>query len=319
MDRDQLNPAQCEVVDDLMQLGVERPTFRPQLRAELRDLLESSLADLVRPPGIGERTWVNKSALAQVLACEAYYASEAGSGFPGWNRKTARGSVVHKALELSVSMRDMVPPLVLVDHALDSLQADDRSLSTWLVNANPLEIAELRAAANDTVAKFFECWPPLLRAWSPRSETQIGVDLCDQSIRLTAKTDLVLGIAAGMEARALVVDLKTADPYPAHVDDLRFYALVHTLRLGVPPFRVASYYLDTASFHAEDVNEELLFAAARRVTDGVRKIAELERGVRAATITEGQQCRWCELRVSCDGASRWAAAHGLDDPRDEHD
>ena len=319
MDREQLNPAQSEVVDDLMQLGVERPTFRPQLRAELRELLESALADLVRPPGMGERTWVNKAALAQVLACEAYYASEAGSGFPGWNKKTARGSVVHKALELSVAMREPVPPLVLVDHALDSLQADDRSLSAWLVDANPLEVAELRAAANDTVAKFFECWPTLQRGWSPRSETQIGVDLCDQAVKLTAKVDLVLGIANGMEARALVVDLKTGDAYPAHVDDLRFYALVHTLRVGVPPFRVASYYLDTASFHAEDVTEELLFAAARRAADGVRKITDLERGVREATITEGRQCSWCDLRASCEGASRWAAAHGFDDPREERD
>jgi hypothetical protein len=289
-----------------MQFGVARPTFRPQLRAELRDLLESSLADLVRPPGVGDRTWVNKATLAQVLACEAYYASEAGSGFPGWNKKTARGSVVHKALELSVALRDPLPPLVLVDHALDSLRADDRSLSSWLVDANPLDVAELRAAANDTVAKFFECWPPLLRAWSPRSETQVGVDLCDQSIRLTAKVDLVLGIAQGMEAHSLVVDLKTGDGYPAHVDDLRFYALVHTLRVGVPPFRVASYYLDTAAFHAEDVTEELLFVAARRAVDGVRRMTELERGVR-------------ELRTSCDGASRWAAAHGSDDPREERD
>src|SRR5260370_716587 len=61
MDREHLNPAQCEVVDDLMQFGAERPTFRHQLRAELRDLLESSLAEIVRPPGIGERTWVNKA------------------------------------------------------------------------------------------------------------------------------------------------------------------------------------------------------------------------------------------------------------------
>jgi hypothetical protein len=180
-------------------------------------------------------------------------------------------------------------------------------------------VAELRSAANDTVAKFFECWPPLQRSWSPRSETQIGVDLCDKSVRLTAKVDLVLGIAKGMEAHALVIDLKTGDGYPAHVDDLRFYALVHTLRLGVPPFRVASYYLDTATFHAEDVTDELLFAAARRAADGVRKITDLERGVREATITEGRQCGWCDLRASCDGASRWAAAHGYDDPREERD
>ena len=307
MDRQRLSPAQLEVVDHLMALGGERPTFRRELRGELRALLETQIADLTRPPGIADTTRVNKGGLSQLHACEAHFVSQAHSGFD-WNARNARGTVVHKALELSVSFGDSAPPPgALVEHALASLKADDRSLSDWLNEADPFDVAELRAAANETVAKFFECWPPLLRAWSPRSETTIATDLCGDTVRLTARVDLVLGTGNGMEARALVVDLKTGEPRANHLDDLRFYALVHTLRLGVPPFRVASYYLDTATFHAEDVTEDLLVGAARRVAEACRRILELEAGLRAPTITPGPQCSWCQLNDSCDGAARWQA------------
>lgn len=314
MERSALSPAQLEVVDDLMAWGQPRPSFRPGLRAELRELLETSVADLIRPPGTEGATWVSKQALAQIHACESWYLSESTTGFPGWNVRTARGTVVHKAIELSVAMRAPASPMALVDHAVDSLSNDDsrQSPKPWLDRATPLELAELRSAANDTVSKFLECWPPLQSSWWPRSETGIGVDICDGNITLRAKVDLVLGKAAGQEARALVVDFKTGRPYANHLDDLRFYALVQTLRLGVPPFRVASYYLDTATFRSEDVDDDLLASAARRVVGGVRKILEVQRGTRGASITEGPQCGWCELRADCEGAIRWTAARGLD-------
>src|SRR5690348_12269981 len=132
--------------------------------------------------------------------------------------------------------------------------------------------------------------------------------MCGDTVRLSAKVDLMLGAASGMEARALVIDLKTGDPYRNHLDDLRFYALLHTLRLGVPPFRVASYYLDSATFHPEDITEDVLFGAARRVAEGARRILELESGVKAPTITEGPPCAWCQLRSTCEGGVRWDTA-----------
>jgi hypothetical protein len=131
---------------------------------------------------------------------------------------------------------------------------------------------------------------------------------------LRGKVDLVLGQARGDEARALVVDLKTGRPYPSHLDDLRFYALVQTLRVGVPPFRVASYYLDTASFHVEDVTADTLAIAVRRTVDGVRKLVELRAG-RAPTITPGPACSWCRLATSCDGARRWREGQDDDERR----
>ena len=311
MDRDALTPAQLRVVDELMALGQERPVFERDLAVRLRDQLEAGLAPAAEKLAPEELPWVNKDRLAKVHACEAHFLAE--TDFE-WTARTARGSVVHKALELSVTLGDDAVPLELVDHAIETLKDDDRRASPgpWLADAPALDIAELRSSANDVVAKFFECWPPLQAKWIPRTETGIGVPLLDEKVMLWAKVDLLLGKPQGQQARTLVVDFKTRGKYARHLDDLRFYALVQAVRLGVPPFRVASYYLDTADFHVEDVDEDVLQSTVRRVIAGVTKMIELRAGTREPTITEGPQCSWCQLRDTCEGAVRWRA-RALDD------
>ena len=132
---------------------------------------------------------------------------------------------------------------------------------------------------------------------------------------LWGKVDLVLGVARGDEARSLIVDLKTGRSYPGHLDDLRFYALVQTLRIGVPPFRVASYYLDTATFHAEDVTAEMLAVAVRRTVDGAVKMARLLDPATPAALSPGPTCTWCTLRTTCEGPASYQASRA--DPDDD--
>lgn len=304
-----LTPAQRRVIVELMGQGQVRPRFGPDVAESLRGELEETLAPLVGATH-DEVLWVKKGALSQVHACEAHHQAESAEPFR-WNARTARGTVAHRALELSVSTGGRLPPLELVDHAISSLGADDPrgTLRPWLAEASALEVADVRSGANEVVAKFVECWPPLKPAWVPRTETAIGAPLCADRVLLWGKVDLVLGQARGSEARALVVDLKTGRPYPSHLDDLRFYALVQALRVGVPPFRVASYYLDTASFHVEDVTADTLAIAVRRTVDGVRKLIEL-RGGRPPTITPGPACSWCRLAPSCDGPRLWRDGRG---------
>jgi hypothetical protein len=302
-----LNPAQNRVVVGLMAMGRPRPRFDPDLGGALRNRLEQALAPVAEDLG-DEQLWVRKHDLARVHACEGHFLAD--KDVFGWNARTATGTVVHKALELSVSGRGDAHPLDLVDHAMETLAADDhaRSPSPYLRSAPELDLAELRARANEVVAKFLECWPPLLPAWSPRTETGIGAELCAGRVVLWGKVDLALGRAAGNEARVLLVDRKTGRSHGGHADDLRFYALVQTLRVGVPPFRVASYYLDTATFHAEDVTTEVLEISVRRVVDGVGKIARLRHPGAAATLSAGPACGFCAAREACDGAAAYRAA-----------
>ena len=73
----------------------------------------------------------------------------------------------------------------------------------------------------------------------------------------------------------MIIDLKTGRPAHRHREDLRFYALVETLRTGVPPRKLASFYLDVGQPVIEDVTPAVLRTAVRRTLDGVNALIEL--------------------------------------------
>ncbi len=305
VDRDQLTPAQIDVVDDLLAFGQPRPTFADDLAVRLVDLLEDGLAAVFERLGPMELV-VNKGALAQVHACETHHLAENDRPFE-WTVASCRGTISHRALELSVFRPGRVSPLELVDEAINRLleSGEDWTPRDFLRGASPAEIAEVRGGASDVVTKFQECFPPLAASWRPRLESSCKVELGASQVTLRSKVDLALGRPVGYEARVLIVDVKTGRPYPTHLDDLRFYALLETLRSKVPPFRVASYYLESARWQAEDITEELLVVAARRVIAGVTKLADIRLGIRPPTTTPGPACTYCRERDTCPGAQEW--------------
>ena len=73
---------------------------------------------------------------------------------------------------------------------------------------------------------------------------------------------------------------------------MRFYALVMTLRFGVPPYRAASLFLESGTWQAEDVTEEILMHAADRAISAARAAAALTNG-RSPELTPGIFCCWC--------------------------
>jgi hypothetical protein len=298
---DELNPAQQRVVEGLMAAGMPRPSFAPDLSVRLRDRLEDALSSFGTRLGVGEM-WISKARLQRVLSCEAHDQSEQSAAFE-WSPSTARGTVVHRAIEVLVNLPPDSPPLDAVDGALRQLGREGR-LSEWLSDLDAGDRAALRAKAGSVMSAFAECWPPLPNKWRPRAEQPMRIALCDERILLSGTVDLALGKALDHgTAGVLVVDFKTGNPHPRHFDDLRYYALLHTLRLGVPPFRVASYYLERADWHHEDVTEELLDIAVERVVDGTTRLCELHIGDRQPKLASGPQCRWCRLRDTCDEAA----------------
>jgi hypothetical protein len=300
-----LNPAQERVLRELMGQGEERPSFDRGLAPELRADLRRALADVdERLELAGVELHVSKGGLARIHQCERHWANPDFE----WGPATAKGWVAHKAIELGVFATAERAPRDLVDMALDR-QLDERDgLGEWLLAAPPEDVAELRAEATNLVTSFEECFPRLKAAWRPRTEApakhRIG------QVLLRARVDLALGRSEGDRAGMLIVDFKTGRPYAAHMDDLRFYALVETLRIGVPPFRVASYYLDSATWHAEDITTDILALTVRRVGDGAHKMAELELHEREATFSPGPPCRWCSVRTTCEGPALLAGQSG---------
>jgi RecB family exonuclease len=271
------------------------------LGPELRARLEEGIGPLVADRQPEQPLYLAKRRLAQVHACEGWLVADRGTPF-AWSVAAARGTVAHKAVELAVTLRGNPSPLDLVELAIDRLiDSRDRGVSSWLLDAPAADVAEVRGAAADWIAKFQDTFPTLRRAWRPRVESALTVDLCGGRVILRGRVDLALGRAVGTTARVLIVDFKTGLPQPVHAEDLRFYALLEAIRVGVPPYRLATFSLDSGSWVAEDIDEAVLASAVRRTIDATAKLVALDEGA-APALRAGPFCRWCPAAAHCPAA-----------------
>lgn len=291
-----LNPAQQQLIDLLGKADTEPEPFPTEVAVGLRAELEEATAPLLGDLA-GERLFVSKSALAGIHGCEAQHVASRKSF--EWSIPTVRGTVAHRAIELSVHWRGDRAPGELVDEALARLANDDFGPAGFLQALTEGDRAQLRGEATDLTAKFLECFPPLKDSWWARSEASVKHEVHDGLIILSGRPDLTLGRPKGTTPTKVLLDLKTGFRSPAHRDDLRFYALVETLRMQVPPRKVATYYVDEARPEAEDVTEAHLRAALRRAIDGIHKLVEVLHAGREPDRRPGPPCRWCPARTTC--------------------
>lgn len=306
---EEYNPAQTAVVKLLGAPKDQRPSFDPNLRDELRSQLEERLEPLVPAIKSGrlddDVVYLSKYRLTQVLGCERKFLAELAEPFQ-WSPPMARGTITHKAIELSVHWRGDTAPLTLVDEALASLCNADRSIADYLQRIDESERAELRATAAASLTQFQECFPALKAPWRPATDSPIRAELHEGLIVLSGKPDLTLGQPTGTVAGKVIIDFKTGKFSPAHREDLRFYALLEALRI-LPPRLLATYYLDQGRFHAEDVTHDLLLSAAERVIDGADRFVALTSRGREPTVTPGPACTWCPIQLDCDEGTTYLA------------
>jgi len=306
----ELNPAQQQVLDLLGAVGPDRPQFDAGLRHELRAELEHGLEPVVEHLPDGESLFVSKHKLSQVHGCEARYVAEEKADF-SWSVPTARGSISHRAIELGVWWKGEPVPGDLVEETMARLSQGNDSLGDWLRTCGELDRAELRGQATERVTTFFECFPPLKAKWRPVLEGKVRVELFDARVVLSGKTDLALGQADGTTAGKVLIDFKTGGFSPAHIDDLRFYALLETLKIGTPPRLLASYYLEAGQPHPEQVTIGLLEATLARTIDGVTGMVELLHQDREPRFRSGPSCRWCPMLEHCEIGTAYVSG---DDP-----
>ncbi len=307
----ELNLAQQEVVALLGASGSERPTFDADLAPSLRRELERGLAPVVAELADDEDLYVKKFDLASIHGCEVKYLADRQLAFE-WSIPKARGTIVHKAIQVGVSWKGEPNPAELVDEAVARAMQGTDGLGDWLRTRDDFDRADLTSQVTERVTSFFECFPPLKASWRPNLEFPIRAELFDRRVVLIGKPDLSLGVARGTTAGKVIIDFKTGGFSPTHLDDLRFYALLDTLKVGTPPRLVASYYLDAGRTQAEPITEALLEAAVARTVDGVTRFAELEEvahgraepadaGVAKRT---GPACRWCPALPDCAEGTR---------------
>ena len=297
---------------------VQRHTLGLLRRAEPvvfdADFVASLIADVTDAVAefaerLGDTTlWVSKHRISTALSCEAHHLLDDDFA---WSPAVAGGQIAHRSIQLMLNWRGDPVPADLVDEAIERCADEDRSLGAWVAGLSEADRADLAGRAVEKVTKFQECFPPLDRRARPITESAVRWPV-DGPIVLAGKVDLVMGRAEGSESRKVIVDLKTGGVVPRHREDLRFYALVETLRTRVPPRKLASFYLDAGEPVVEDVTEHVLTAAMRRTLDAINTEIELQVEGRAPVKRPGPTCRWCPLSTECDEGT--AYLRGLDEP-----
>jgi hypothetical protein len=267
----QMTAPQRRTLEQLIGVG-ERPLFPADLRQRLVDRIE----DAVRGLELREPLWLGKEKVTDHGRCEGkFQASILGEGPPfEHNARSAVGVLLHRAIEVEVGSRDDLDPRAVAVRAADRLvESEARFAEYW----RTLSVAEHDEVLMDVVRRLvlFRASFPSLRDLrsdlAPITELPAKAELLGGALTLSGRIDLVLGLPRKAEpARAmrLAIDLKTGGAYPEYAEDMRLYALLMTLRFGVPPYRVASLFLDSGEWQAEEVTEETLFHAADRVVVG---------------------------------------------------
>jgi hypothetical protein len=299
-----LTDPQRRTLDRLIGTG-ERPVFAADLRQRLVDRIEGAARELE----LREPLWLGKEALNQLAKCEGRFAARLEGEDPPFvhSLNTAAGVLTHKAIEVDVGARTDLDPHAIAATAAERLCEREERFGEFWRERSAAERDELLMEVVRKVTLFQASFPPLRelrRETAPITELPVRAELLGGDLTLSGKIDLVLGVPDRLEpARAtrLAVDLKTGGAWPGYAEDMRFYSLLMTLRFGVPPYRVASLFLDSGEWQAEEVGEETLFHAADRVVTTARAAGALLAG-RAPELRPGAWCGWCPRSFVCPSA-----------------
>lgn len=297
----QLTDPQRRTLEGLIGTG-DRPTFPADLAQRLRDRIEGAVRELE----LAEPLWLGKEKLNQHERCEGLFQSVLSGEAPPFahSARSAHGVLLHKAIEVDVGARDGMSPHEVARVAVARvIEREERFGEYW----GGLSSSEQDDAVMEVVRRItlfqgsFPPLKPLRRELAPISELRVRVELLGGDVVLSGQIDLVVGMPDRLDptrATRLVIDLKAGSAYPEFAEDMRFYALVMTLRFGVPPYRAASLFLESGTWQSEDVTEATLIHAADRAIAAARAAAALSNG-REPALTPGVYCSWCPLAATC--------------------
>lgn len=317
MQLDVSTPARERLAADLLAWGKPRPPMPAGISTQLLTQLEAAFRQM--GPTLQEaanqarsrRLFIGKTVLDRStcdglqLAPEPYVHTFAN----------ARGVLAHAAIGEDLESGRKDDPETLVEqvwHDESTKRAGDPSSLSSFLNACPEPDADaLRFEVVNLVDTFREVWPPLpVQALRLRIEKRVQVRLAGGAVLLQGIPDLVIDSHREDDrARSLVVDFKTGKPRSEHDrHELRFYALLETLRSGRAPFRWATFYATEGRTEPEDLRVETLEATVHRVIDTVAQLVRLS-GFDAdapedqLNLRSGIGCYGCQRRPTCTVAA----------------
>jgi hypothetical protein len=299
-------PSQRKTFDELLAVGGTRPTAPEDLSGKLADIITAGTVGALSR--WTERSlWMGKSQISTVMRCEGQTLAEAGViRDKTMHPATAVGIVSHRAIQIAHT-HPGEPILAYVEAAINGAREEDAFSEFWDSSSLSAQ-SDLVTSSISKVASFLDSWPPLSPAWTPRFEESVQARL--GKLTLSARIDLTIGRprAGGLQTM-LLCDLKSGGLNDDHEGEASFYALVATLRNGVPPWRSIVYSLASGEYTVPDVTPERLVATAELVVEAVGRYVDVLTEAREPTLTPDRYCAWCPARTTC-AASEFRITEG---------
>jgi len=297
----ELTSVQRRTLHDLVDVGSGQP-FDPGLEGRLRERIEREAGPF--EPATPLR--VSKERLNELARCQGLFSALiAGEGEPfRYGPRAARGSLVHKAIEIEVGSSHAVDAHELAGRAASRL-GEDRQFGLYWGGLDQLDRDGLLMEAVRTLESFRASFPPwheVRRRLVPVSEQWLEASFAGGAVTILGKVDLMLNRPDPTRSTRVLLDLKSGKAWPDHPEDMRLYALLYTLRYGVPPRRVATLFLESGNPQVEEVTEATLDRAADRVIGAIRTMSVLGAGVEPE-LRAGPQCGRCPRRDGCPAAA----------------
>ncbi len=185
------------------------------------------------------------------------------------------------ALAIGLVMDALFRQLVTIGHiddpmrdGLESLRIDPRRADAvaFIESLEGRERVDFEDEIETQTAIILSRWPRLSPAWLPRTQERIAIPLAGGGIVLVGIIDLIIGAPSRGRASVEVIDVKSGRPRLDDREDLRYYALLETLRSGAPPFRTATFYTRTGQVDFEDIDDEVLTCMVRSVLSAVEQL-----------------------------------------------
>lgn len=302
-----LNPTQRAVFDRLLSVGGERPYARPGLADALRARLEAGTSE-----PLGHWTepslWLSKGALFAVRNCEGNFVAsrltqdEHISPTEAPPIGVVNGIVTHRAIQLAHT-HPGYPVADLVAAAVAGCIDSDEKVAAFWFNSGAAAQSDLLVSATSRTMGLLDSWPALHPTWAPRFEEALQVKV--GRLTLSGRVDLLLGRPRpDGKQTMLICDWKSGGLKDDHLIEADLYALLATLRFGVPPYRSTVYSLASGDWTDPDVTEERLVAACDWVIESVRAIVDTLTEQRPPTLTPSGACLWCPASATCPAFPR---------------
>lgn len=291
-----LTPRQIKTLNELIAIGLQRPTEKQGLIEELYNKIKTETTEVLNK-WTSKNFYLTKSQLTSVLQCEGLVVAKASEVTSSFSAPALVGTFTHAAIQLAYTHPNRGID-EYVKHAIIGVRSNNEKIDSWWSEREIGEQSDIMVQVNSKLINFLDDWPRIDAKWNPRFEEAINAKI--GNLTLSGRADLVIGRPrTDGKQTLLIVDLKTGSLKEEHETEAMFYALAAAIRYGVTPWRSTVYSLSSGEWTDPEVTEGRLHDVAEKVIKSVNSAINVLTEIKPALLTPGDHCAWCPARNTC--------------------